>query len=119
MLVIFSGDDPTAQETGQSCPVLFPGAAKNDAVPKQSVAILYRNPSDLTFIDDVFGERVSVGISPMSSQDPSDLNQVISTNPVRSCFVMLTAEDLKKDNRYTELLKTAQSTVGKTFVVSC
>ncbi|XP_068686764.1 uncharacterized protein [Montipora foliosa] len=108
-----SSKDPIAHETGQSCPVLFP-----DAVPKQSVAILYRNSSDLTLIDDVFGERVSVGISPMSSQDPTDLKfKLISASPVRSCFIMLPAGDWRNDRGYDDFLRTAQSNVEKKIVI--
>ncbi|XP_068686253.1 uncharacterized protein [Montipora foliosa] len=87
-------------------------------VEKPSVALLYRNESDLAVIKDVFGDLLSLGISPMSREDPSVLKSLLmSSNPVRSCFVMLTAEDLKKDTRYTELLTTAQSTVEKRIVI--
>ena len=84
-------------------------------VTPQNVAILYRDRSDLAFVQDIFGEIVSRVISPITTRHPSDLENLLGGHPVRSCFIMLPAEKMTtdRDTEFINLLRTAQRTVGK------
>ena len=83
---------------------------QSSTVTPQNVAILYRNRSDLVFINDMFGEIVSSGVMPIKATDPSDFENLLIDNSIRSCFIMLPAEKMKE---FINLLCTAYRTVGK------
>ena len=83
---------------------------QSSTVTLQNVAILYRNQSDLVFINDMFGEIVYSGVIPIKTMDPSDFENLLLDSSVRSCFIMLPAEKMKE---FINLLRTAHRTVGK------
>ena len=109
----FPDIEPSYGDQTTSCPASLPyqkNAMQSSTVTPQNVAILYRNRSDLVFINDMFGEIVSSGVIPIKTMDPSDFETLLLHNPVRSCFIMLPAEKMKE---FTNLLRTAHRTVGK------
>lgn len=109
--------EPSYGDKTTSCPASLPyqkNAMQSSTVTPQNVAILYRNRSDLVFINDMFGEIVSSGVIPIKTMDPSDFETLLLNNPVRSCFIMLPAEKMKE---FINLLCTAHRTVEKRVVV--
>lgn len=109
----FPDIEPSYGDKTTSCPASLPyqkNAMQSSTVTPQNVAILYRNRSDLVFINDMFGDIVSSGVIPIKTMDPSDFETLLRNNPVRSCFIMLPAEKVKE---FIDLLCTAHRTVGK------
>ena len=85
----------------------------------ESVLILCREPSDLTFMKDIFGEGL-LGISRFAISDPSDEKDVFSNQTVRSCVIFVDAKTLQDELQkrshstpYEDLLRTARKKVGK------
>jgi len=92
-----------------------------DLVPK--IAILYRDKSDIAVIRDIFGEVFTTSIAPVTSSDPSSFNDLLSSQSVRSCFIIMEAGNVKEElhkkspsTPYQDLLKTARRTVEKKIV---
>ena len=89
--------------------------------PKESIAILIREESDLNAIKEMFGD-VLLGINPVTSRDPCSMKDFLLSQitPVRSCFVIVESTKIKEEfltnssrTVYQELLKTANKIVGK------
>lgn len=110
-------DIKPSEDKTASCPASLPShknVMQSSSVTPQNVAILYRDRSDLVFVQDMFGEIVSSGIIPLTTRDPSGLENHLRDNSVRSCFIMLPAEKITdRDAEFINLLCTAQRTVGK------
>ena len=95
-------------------------AVDTDTSPlRVSMAILYRDRSDISVIKDVFGEALR-GIAPFTLNDPTALTDFLSAQTVRSCFVIVEAgeiiKEIQKKSRgtpYEDLLRKARNSVGK------
>ena len=79
----------------------------------ESVLILYREQSDLTFTKDKFGEGL-LGMAPVAINDPSDAKDFLS------CVIFVDAKTLQDELQkrshstpYEDLLRTARKKVGK------
>ena len=91
-----------------------------DTSPSQeSIAILFRDESDIKTIKEVFGDAL-LGINPVTSRDPRSMKDLLKNTPVRSCFIIVESTKIKEESRtnssstvYQDLLKTANRTVGK------
>ena len=95
---------------------------KDTSPPKESIAILIREESDLDTIKEVFGDAVLQSINPATSRDPRSMKDLLLSQitPVRSCFVIVESRKIKEEfltnssrTVYQELLKTANRIVGK------
>ena len=87
--------------------------------PQESIAILFRDESDIKTIKEVFGDAL-LGINPVTSRDPRSMKDLLKNTPVRSCFIIVESTKIKEESRtkssstvYQDLLKTANRTVGK------
>lgn len=89
--------------------------------PQESIAILYRNESDMKTVKEVLGD-VLRGMKTVSSSDPHSMKDLLplQNTPVRSCFMIVESAKLKEELLtksgsavYEELLKTANGIVGK------
>ena len=85
----------------------------------ESIAILYRDKSDIEIIKDVFGDDLQ-GTAPITNNDPSALKVFLLTQSVRSCYIVVEARKMKEELQkkshstpYRELLKAARCSVGK------
>ena len=95
-------------------------AVDTDTSPlRMSIAILYRDQSDIAVIKDVFGEALQ-SVAPFTFHDPAALTDFLSTQTVRSCFIIVEAGEIIKEIQkksgatpYEDLLRTARRTVGK------
>ena len=91
-----------------------------DASPlRVSMAIVYRDQSDIAVIKDVFGEALR-SVALFTCKGPAALTGFLSTQTVRSCFIFVeTGEILKEMQKksrgtpYEDLLRKARNTVGK------
>ena len=90
--------------------------------PKESIAILIREESDLNAIKEVFEDAVLQSINPVTSRDPCSMKDFLLSQitPLRSCFVIVESTKIKEEfltnssrTVYQELLKTANRIVGK------
>lgn len=109
--------EPSYGDQTTSCPASLPyqkNAVQSSTVTPQNVAILYRNRSDLVFINDMFEEIIPSGVIPIKTMDPSAFETLLLNNSVRSCFIMLPAEKMKE---FINLLHTAHRNVEKWVVV--
>ena len=86
--------------------------------PKESIAILIRDESDINTIKEMFG----VTINPLTSRDPRSMKDLLllENTPVRCCFIIVESTKLEEElltksssTVYQELLKTANRIVGK------
>ena len=86
--------------------------------PKESIAILIRDESDINTIKEMFG----VSINPLTSRDPRSMKDLLllENTPVRCCFIIVESTKLEEElltksssTVYQELLKTANRIVGK------
>ena len=87
--------------------------------PQESIAILFRDESDIKTIKEVFGDAL-LGINPVTSRDPRSMKDLLKNTPVRSCFIIVESTKIKEESGtnssstvYQDLLKTANRTVGK------
>lgn len=115
----FPDIEPSYGDKTTAFPASLPShknAMQSSTVTPQNVlvAILYRNRSDLVFINDMFGEIIPSGVTPIKTGDPSAFENLLRDNSVRSCFIMLPAEKITdRDKEFISLLRTAHRTVGK------
>ena len=86
--------------------------------PKESIAILIRDESDINTIKEMFG----VSTNPLISKDPSSMKDLplLENTPVRCCSIIVESTKLEEElltksssTVYQELLKTANRIVGK------
>ena len=113
MRFVFLADDSSAK----SDPA---GLAQSQARDThESVLILYREQSDLTFMKDKFGEGL-LDMAPFTTNDPSDSKDFLSNQTVISCVIFVDAktmqDELQKRSHatpYEDLLRTARKKVGK------
>ena len=89
--------------------------------PKESIAILIRDKSDINIIKEMFGEAVLLSINPVTSRDPRSMKDLLllENTPVRSCFIIVESTKLEEElltklssTVYQDLLKTANRIVG-------
>lgn len=117
MKLYFPDIEPSYGDQTTSCPASLPyqkNAMQSSTVTPQNVAILYRNRSDLVFINDMFEEIIPSGVIPITTMDPSAFETLLLNNSVRSCFIMLPAEKITdRDKEFINLLHTAHRNVGK------
>ena len=90
--------------------------------PRESIAILIRDESDINTIKEVFGDAVLQSLNPVTARDPRSMKDLLLSQitPVRSCFVIVESTKIKEEfltnssrTVYQELLKTANRIVGK------
>ena len=85
--------------------------------PRERIAILIRDESDMNTIKEVFGD-VLLGINPVTLNDPRSMRDLLlgKSTLVRSCFIVVESTKLltkSSSEVYLELLKTANAFVGK------
>ena len=85
--------------------------------PRERIAILIRDESDMNTIKEVFGD-VLLGINPVTLNDPRSMKDLLlgKSTLVRSCFIVVESTKLltkSSSEVYLELLKTASESVGK------
>ena len=85
--------------------------------PRERIAILIRDESDMNTIKEVFGD-VLLGINPVTLNDPRSMKDLLlgKSTLVRSCFIVVESTKLltkSSSEVYLELLKTANAFVGK------
>ena len=89
--------------------------------PRESIAILIQDESDINTIKEVFGD-VLLGINPVTSRDPRFMKDLLleQSTLVRSCFIVVESAKIKEElltisssTVYLELLKTANRIVGE------
>ena len=87
--------------------------------PGESIAILFRDESDIKTIKEVFGDAL-LGINPVTSRDPRSMKDLLQNTPVRSCFIIVESTKIKEESLtkssstvYQDLLETANRIVGK------
>ena len=90
--------------------------------PKESIAILIRDESDINIIKEMFGEAVLLSIYPVTSRDQRSMKDLflLENTPVRCCFIIVESTKLEEElltksssTVYQDLLKTANRIVGK------
>ena len=111
-------EDPFAKSS-PACPQYLQVMDTNTSPLRVSIAILYRDQSDIAAIREVFGEALW-GIAPFKVKDPAALTGFLSTQTVRSCFIIVEAGEIIKEMQkksgatpYKDLLRNARNTVGK------
>ena len=96
--------------------------------PKESIAILIRDESDINTITEMFGEAVLLSINPVTSRDPRSMKELLllGNTPVRCCFIIVESTKLEEElltksssTVYQDLLKTANRIVGKNISSHC
>ena len=95
-------------------------AVDTDTSPlRMSIAILCRDQSDIAVIKDVFGEALQ-SVAPFTFHDPAALTDFLSTQTVRSCFIIQETREILKEMQkksrgtpYEDLLRKTRCTVGK------
>ena len=96
--------------------------------PKESIAILTRDESDINIIKEMFGKAVLLSIYPVTSRDPRSMKDLflLENTPVRCCFIIAESTKLKEElltksssTVYQDLLKTANRIVGKNISSHC
>ena len=92
--------------------------------PKESIAILTRDESDINIIKEMFGKVVLLSIYPVTSRDPRSMKDLflLENTPVRCCFIIVESTKLEEESSstvYQDLLKTANRIVGKNISSHC
>ena len=87
------------------------------SLPRERIAILIRDESDMNTIKEVFGD-ILLGINPVTLNDPRSMKDLLlgKSTLVRSCFIVVESTKLltkSSSEVYLELLKTANEFVGK------
>ena len=66
-----------------------------DTSPRMNLAIHCQDPSDIDFLRDMIGD---IGLDVVTSNDLSSFKDLLSAiNRIGTCFIVLKAEDIKKE----------------------